>query len=148
MSGQKLSSPVRRRRFSAARLSRTVRASRWVEWLSGKRRVAMRSQRTLLGIGLIALLLICGISFFLETKSRSDARWVNHSLQVLKKLADSRLLIRRAESSARGFALSGDPRLAEEYRGSLALIEPTFSDLIETTKDNSQQTRLLENTRL
>ena len=108
----------------------------------------MRSQRTLLGIGLFALLLICGVSVFIEDKSRSDARSITHSLEVLHKLSDTRLFVRRAESLARGFALSNDARLATEYRETIARIEPAFSDLIETTSDNPHQTRLLESTRL
>lgn len=106
----------------------------------------MRLQRTLLGIGLFALLLICTVSVFLEFKSRSDARWINHSLEVLNKLSDARLLIRRAESAARGFALSNDPRLAAEYHETLDRIEPAIANLIETTRDNPNQTRLLEST--
>jgi len=93
------------------------------------------------------LLLICGVSVFLENKSRADARRINHSLEVLHKLSDTRLLVRRAESAARGFALSNDTRLAKEYRETLDLIGPAFSDLIETTGDNPHQTRLLESTR-
>jgi len=107
----------------------------------------MRLQRTLLGIGLFALLLICGVSVFLENKSRSDARRINHSLEVLHKLSDTRLLVRRAESVARGFALSNDRRLATEYRETFDRIGPAFSDLIETTRGNPYQTRLLESTR-
>ena len=104
----------------------------------------MRSQRTLLGIGLFALLLICTASVFLEIKSRSDARWVNHSLQVLNKLSEARLLISQGESAARGFALSDDPRLAAEYRETLERIRPALSHLLETTRDNPHQTQLLE----
>ncbi|WKA28196.1 CHASE3 domain-containing protein [Bradyrhizobium roseum] len=106
----------------------------------------MRSQRALLGMGLFALLLICAASIFLEFKSRSDALRVTHSLEVLHKLSDAQLLIRQAESAARGFALANDPRLAAEYRESLERIGPALADLTETTRDNPRQTRLLEST--
>ena len=76
----------------------------------------MRSQSTILGAGLAVLMLIGAISFFFDAKSRSDAESVNHTLQVLRELSDTRLLIRRAESAARGFALSNDPYFAIEYR--------------------------------
>jgi PAS domain S-box-containing protein len=104
----------------------------------------MRSQRTLLGIGLFALLLICATWVFLEIKSRSDASWVNHSLEVLNKLSETRLLIRQAESAARGFALANDPALAAEYHDTLARIAPAFSYLLQIIRDNPHQTRLLE----
>jgi PAS domain S-box-containing protein len=107
----------------------------------------MRLQRTLLGMALVALTLICATSIFLEIKSRSDARWVNHTLAALNKLSDVRLEVRRAESAARGYALSGDPRLAAEYSEVLDRIEPAFAELMEAIKDNPAQAELLESTR-
>jgi PAS domain S-box-containing protein len=107
----------------------------------------MRSQSTILGAGLAVLMLIGAISFFFDAKSRSDAESVNHTLQVLRELSDTRLLIRRAESAARGFALSNDPYFAIEYHEALDRIEPAFSELIEITQDNPAQTRLLVSTR-
>ena len=104
----------------------------------------MRLQRTLLGMGLFALLLVCAASVFLEIKSRSDAKWVNHSLKVLNRLSDARLLIRQAESAARGFALSNDPRLSAEFHETLQQIPLALSQLREMTADNSHQAKLLE----
>jgi PAS domain S-box-containing protein len=107
----------------------------------------MRSQRAILGAGLAVLLLIGAISVFFDIKSRADARWVNHTLEVLKELSDARLLIRRAESAARGFALTDDRYFAIEYREALDQIEPAFSELIEATKDNPSQRPLLASTK-
>src|SRR5580692_889583 len=100
----------------------------------------MPSQRTMLGAVLAALMLIGAISVFLDLKSRSDARLVHHTLEVLRELSDARLLIARAESVARGFVLTNDPHLAAEYRDTLDQIEPAFSNLIEITKDSPNQT--------
>jgi CHASE3 domain sensor protein len=104
----------------------------------------MPSQRVVLGIGLAILLVISAASIGLDVKSRSDAAWVDHTLGVLKKISDTRLLIRRAESAARGFVLTDDPNFVKEYRDTSDQIAPAFADLKETTKDNPAQTQLLE----
>jgi PAS domain S-box-containing protein len=106
----------------------------------------MRSQRAILGAGLAVLLLIGAISVFFDVKSKADARWVNHTLGVLKELSDARLLVRRAESAARGFALTDDQYFAIEYREAVDQIDPAFSELIEITKDNPTQGPLLTTT--
>ena len=71
----------------------------------------MPSQRTILGTGLAILLLIGAASIGLHLKSRSDTASVDHALEVLKKISDMRPLLRSAESSARGFAVSSDPEI-------------------------------------
>src|SRR5260370_16785145 len=53
------------------------------------------------------------------------------------------LLVREAESGARGFALNGDPKLLDEYHSSVGRISPAFAELIEATRDNPDRTRLL-----
>jgi CHASE3 domain sensor protein len=79
-----------------------------------------------------------------DIKSRSDAEWVNHTLEVLNKITDQRLRIRRAESAARGFVLTSDPSFREEYNDSTDSIASAFTDLIDSTRDNPNQSRSLE----
>ena len=55
--------------------------------------------------------------------------------------------LHRAESAARGFALSGDPEFVKEYRESSAAVLPALDRLIETVKDNASETRLIEETK-
>jgi len=105
------------------------------------------SQRAVLGIGLAILLVISAASIGLEVKSRSDATWVDHTLAVLQKLSDMRLLITRAESASRGYALTNDPNFVKDFNESRDQIPPALADLIETTRDNPVQTRLLESSR-
>jgi PAS domain S-box-containing protein len=106
----------------------------------------MPSQRVFLGIGLAVLVAISAASIALDVKSRADAVWIGHALDVLNKLSATRLLVSNAESASRGFSLTGDQRLAEEYREALNQITPAFADLIELTKDNPAQARLLQAT--
>jgi PAS domain S-box-containing protein len=107
----------------------------------------MPSQRILLGTSLAILLVISAASIGLDLKSQSDKAWVDHTVGVLKKIADMRLLIRRAESAARGFALIGDPNLATEFQKSSEAVAPAFSELLAATEENPPQTRLIEETR-
>src|SRR5258708_11118377 len=103
----------------------------------------MRSQRVILAIGLAVLLVISAASIGLHVESRSAAAWVDQTLGVLNKISDLRLLVRQAESAARGFALNGAPKLLDEYRSSVGRISPAFAELIEATRDNPDRTRLL-----
>jgi PAS domain S-box-containing protein len=107
----------------------------------------MAQQRVVLGTGLAILLMISAASIGLDVKSRSDAGSVDHTLAVLQKFSDMRLLIRRAESAGRGFLLTDDPSFVREYRESSQQIAPALADLIENTKDNPVQTQLLESSR-
>jgi PAS domain S-box-containing protein len=106
----------------------------------------MPSHRIIPGIGLTILLVISAASIGLDAESRSDAALVDHTLAVLKRISDIRLLIRGAESTARGFVFMNDPNLANEFRDSHDRIAPAFADLVEATKDNPAQTQLLEAT--
>ena len=109
-----------------------------------KIKASMLSQRIILGIGLAILLLIGAASIGLDLKSRADTAAVDHALEVLKRISDIRPLLRRAESAARGFALTGNPDFVKEYNESSDAILPAFDDLIKTVEGNPGQTQLLE----
>jgi PAS domain S-box-containing protein len=108
------------------------------------KKLPMLSQRIILGFGLAVLLAISAASIGLDVKSRSDAAWVDHTLGVLKKMSDLELLVRRAESAARGYALTNDPGLVKEYGDARDSIAPAFAELIERTGDNPEQSQLLK----
>ena len=103
----------------------------------------MPSQRLILVTSLAILLVISAASIGLDLKTQSDKVWVDHTVSVLKKMADMRLLIRRAESAARGFALTGDANLAAEFQKSSDAVAPAFAELLAAIGDNTDQTRLL-----
>ena len=52
--------------------------------------------------------MISGASILLDAKSRRDATATERTVSVLKQIADLKVLVRGAESAARGFALTGD----------------------------------------
>ncbi|HMJ43791.1 MAG TPA: CHASE3 domain-containing protein [Pseudolabrys sp.] len=108
----------------------------------------MSSQRLILGIGFAVLAVMSAASIALDVKSRSDAIWVNHTLEVSKSLTDMRLLFRRAESAARDHLLSGDPHFIGEYRETFDQIAPAFAELAATLKQNTGQSQLLASSEL
>jgi PAS domain S-box-containing protein len=102
------------------------------------------TQRVILGAGLAILLIITAASIGLDVKSRSDAAWVNHTVQVLKKISDLRVLLRRAESAARGYELYRNPGFSDEFQAVHAQIAPALADLKRGLRDNPDQVTLLE----
>src|SRR5262245_40184227 len=106
-------------------------------------KAAMTSQRLSLGIGLAILLIITAASIGMDVKSRDDAAWVDHTLGVLNKITDLRLLLRQAESAARGFALTNDDALAGEFRDTITAIPKAFTALKDGLADNADQSALL-----
>lgn len=104
------------------------------------------SQRVILGAGLAILLLITAASIGLDVKSRSDVAWVNHTVEVLKKISDLRLQVRRAESAARGYEIFHSNGFVEEFQASRSRIAPALADLKLAIRDNPDQMTLLEAT--
>ncbi|WP_291691059.1 CHASE3 domain-containing protein [Bradyrhizobium sp.] len=109
-------------------------------------RAAFLSQRLIVGIGLAVLLVISAASIAMDVRSRTDTAWVDHTLDVLNKIADVRLLIRRAESAARGFALTNDENFAREFRETSSAIPETLADLKKAVSDNDDESRLVAST--
>jgi CHASE3 domain sensor protein len=107
----------------------------------------MPSQRIILGIGLAILLIIGAASIGLDLKSRSDNASVDRALGILAKISDMRPQLRRAESAARAFALTGDQQFAREYREASDAILPALAALIEAVKANPTEKQLIEETK-
>jgi PAS domain S-box-containing protein len=107
---------------------------------------ASRSQRLTLGIGLAILLAISAASIAMDVKSRADVAWVDHTMGVLSRMTDLRLLVRKAESASRGFALTGDENLARDFRETGARIPVAVSELKAALGDSPAQRELLEST--
>ncbi len=106
----------------------------------------MLPQRVILGVGLAVLLIISAASISFDIKSRSDAAWVNHTLEVMNEISEVRLLVRRAESAARGFALNGAANFVDEFKQVQDRLGPAFAELKAKLRDNRDQLKLLEST--
>lgn len=82
----------------------------------------------------------------LDVKSRSDAVWVNHAVEVLKKISDVRLLVSRAESAGRGYEIYRTAGFMEEFEATRSRIAPALGDLKLALRDSADQLQLLEAT--
>src|SRR5689334_6563051 len=109
-------------------------------------RAVPMKQRVALGLGLGMLLMIGAASVGLDIKSRRDSASVDHSLGVLQKTSDLRLLLRSAESTARGFLLTNSASLRTEFEETARKIPPAVTDLQRAVDDNPVQLELLRDT--
>jgi PAS domain S-box-containing protein len=109
--------------------------------------IAMSAQRTILAIGFAVMLAASAASIVLDIQARSDEAWVTHTLEVLYKLSNTRLVFRRAESSARGYLLTDDPTFLNEYQSVVGQIEPALQEFDTAVHDNPAQVELLRSTR-
>jgi PAS domain S-box-containing protein len=103
----------------------------------------MKRQRLALGLGLGTLLMIGAASTALGFKSRQQTAWVDHSLDVLQKTSELRLLIREAESASRGFVLTNAASFRAEFGETTDRIPVALADLQRAVADNPVQVALL-----
>ena len=101
-------------------------------------------QILLLAAGLVVLVAISAASVVLVNQARKDNAWVVHTVEVENQLSTLLLQIRRAESSARGYLLTSEPRFLSEHETATATILPDIDKLVQLTADNPAQA---ENTR-
>lgn len=96
-------------------------------------------QILLLAAGFLVLVAISAASVVLVTQSRKDNAWVVRTVEVENQLSTLLLQIRRAESAARGYLLTSEPRFLAEHEAAAASILHDVDKLALLTTDNSVQ---------
>jgi PAS domain S-box-containing protein len=124
-------------------MSLTTITDRW----SGPIRSVRLASPVIVALGLAALLIMIASSIALDVRSRSEARRINHTLEALNQVTDLRLLLRRAESAVRGYLLTGNPSVLDEYRRFRDKVEPALTGLTALMADNPAQTKRLVDAR-
>ena len=81
-----------------------------------RRRRAL-GQILLLSAGFLVLVIVSAASVLLVNKAREDLGWVVHTLEVENQLSSLLLEVRRAESGARGYLLTGQPGISGRSSG-------------------------------
>jgi len=104
---------------------------------------AARSQPILLALGFVILITISAVSIWLVTRVEFGAERVAHTLEVRNKLANLQLLLRRSESSQRGYLLTSDLGYLATYQDDMKAIAPALDELASTTSDNPRQNDFL-----
>jgi len=96
-------------------------------------------QILLLAAGLLVLVAISASSVVLVNESRKDNALVVHTVEVENQISTLLLQIRRAESSARGYLLTSEPRFLGEHETAAASIPPDVDKLAQLVRDNPVQ---------
>ncbi|MCL4523182.1 MAG: PAS domain S-box protein [Acidobacteria bacterium] len=97
------------------------------------------------GFGVAILTLVgVGIASYLSLSSLLEAaEWRRHAGVVLRQIDSLALQLARAESSRRGYVITGDPSFRKNCEDHVQGITPALRELRELTADNtSQQQRL------
>ncbi|CAN5316022.1 CHASE3 domain-containing protein [soil metagenome] len=96
-------------------------------------------QIALLSAGFLVLVAISMTSIVLVNKARDDSRWVIHTVEVENQISTVLLDIRRAESAARGYLLTTQPKFLTEHEEAVARVAPGVDKLATLTGDSSVQ---------
>jgi PAS domain S-box-containing protein len=95
------------------------------------------------GSAIFALLVVGTISYQTLARSSESDRWVRHTHEVLANLQDLLFSMETVESSARGFALTGEQSYLDTYRAGLLRTEQDQTTIRSLTVDNAEQQRRL-----
>ena len=82
------------------------------------------------------LVAISTTSVILVNQAREDNAWVVHTVEVENQISTLLLQIRTAESAARGFLLTSEPRFLAEHDAATASILPDIDKLTGLAGDN------------
>jgi signal transduction histidine kinase len=104
-------------------------------------------QILLLAAGFLVLVAISVASVILVNRARDDNRWVVHTVEVENQINTVLLEIRRAESAARGYLLTSEPRFLADHDTAVDSIIPDVEKLIKLTSDNPVQIELADKLR-
>ena len=81
------------------------------------------------------------------SRFRENLSWVGHTNEVLHQLSATERALLQAESSERGYLLTGDATYLSTYSTSKDLIPDLLSSLTELVADNSVQTSRVDGLR-
>ncbi|GAA6767353.1 response regulator [Flavobacterium sp. CGRL1] len=107
-------------------------------------------KRNLLISSLVSLfvLTISSVASFISIKSLLNSNfWVNHTQDVIYNLNEGSSIITEAQTSMRGYLLTGDEQFVDRFNDSEAKSNAYFEKLDELTADNISQQKLLDELR-
>jgi len=91
-------------------------------------------------IGFAGLALIGIAAAWLTARTSEHTQWVNHSYQVEVSIGRLQALIEQAETTRRGYVLTGIGSYADNARATAARIRPAIDAVAALTADNPRQT--------
>ena len=105
--------------------------------------VVARANRLLLGVLVVILLLVGGVTWDRFAATRSARLWSQHTYQVLGKIKDLGIGMRDAETGQRGYLLTGDDDYLTPYKDAIDRVAFLQGELQSLTADSPiEQDRL------
>ncbi|WP_281234121.1 response regulator [Flavobacterium gelatinilyticum] len=104
-------------------------------------------KRNLLISSLVSLLVltISSVASYISIKSLLNSNfWVNHTQEVIYNLNEGSSIITEAQTSMRGYLLTGDEQFVDRFNDSEAKSNSYFEKLDQLTNDNPSQQKQLE----
>ena len=91
------------------------------------------------GVACLVVLLIAGITYR-NTENLIDTEdWVSHTYEVKARLADLLAAITTAETSERGYLITGSESYLDTFKTAQGAVKTTFDDVRHLTVDNQHQ---------
>ncbi len=100
--------------------------------------IARRTRETLVWVLIIPLALGV-LSFWAASRYRQSISWVLHTQAVLVAVEDLMVTVYEAESSQRGYLLTGEEAYQQRYLAATHFLSGKLSSLRELTSDNPRQ---------
>ncbi len=102
--------------------------------------------RLIAGFGTALALLICVgvLSYWSVVQNAKERQWVNHTQLVLEKLDALSANLTDAETSQRGYVLTGEESYLGPYNGAASKVHENSKDLRQMTGDHPVQQRTLD----
>src|SRR5277367_3068559 len=100
-----------------------------------------RTVQRAFGSAIVAVLLVSAISYRGVVVSNESGHWVRHTQEVLENLRSVLAEMQRAESSYRGYVLTGDENSLQDFHDAIARVEQTEINIGNLTVDNATQRR-------
>ncbi|MDZ8078667.1 MAG: CHASE3 domain-containing protein [Nostoc sp. DcaGUA01] len=97
-----------------------------------------------IGLPIILLLSLSGISIWQITRLLSVMNWVEHTDQVIAQAHLTQKLLVDFETGVRGYQLTGNPEFLQPYEQSNSQINAAFDKLGNLVSDNPAQTQRLK----
>ena len=92
-----------------------------------------------IGLSLVLVAAIGGLSLRSLADQGEDARWVAHTHVVIGELERLRMEVLKAENARRGYVLTGDARFHARFSAARDELQKTLGSLKTLTDDNAEQ---------
>lgn len=93
---------------------------------------------SLIATSALAAVLVIG-TFWLAARTQVEDAWVRHTLTVRDRIAQTFILVQRAESSARGYLLTGSPAFLKPYKSSTTALPAALDKMAILVGDSARQ---------